>query len=90
MSVDATKLSCAVLLAMPVTRSAPGRDGANRSFEGRTRSMRVFDQREVIDARLRTFQYQAPFGSVAPPLARRTWIVWTASVNARLRESRRS
>ena len=79
-----------MVLATLVTRRAPGRDGANRSFEGRTRSIRVFDQREAMEARLRTFQYQAPFSSVAPPLALRTWRVCTASVKLRLRARRRS
>jgi len=84
------KLSCTVLLATLVTRSAPGREGANMSFDGRTRSMRMFDQREAIDARLRTFQYQAPPSSVARPLARRTCIVCTPIVKLRLRARRRS
>ena len=75
---------------MPVTRSAPGREGAKMSFDGRTRSMRMFDQREAIEPRLRTFQYQAPFGRVACPLAVPRWIVCRPIVKLRLRASRRS
>ena len=72
LSVAATKLSCAVVEDTFRTRSAPGRDGGNRSFAGWRRSIRVFDQRDAILTRLRTFQYQAPRARVAAPLARCT------------------